>query len=158
MQDLVHWPGIKSQPPVLGAQTLNHWTTRKVPGYLYFYGYLHVHILHMIFFCWDCFIFISENSLYISYISLNAWIHLYNIICWSENIVLKFPSLLSLVFWLCWFLFSYNISSYFYAARFHYILWFLNFLLYLEQLSPSQNYKSIHPYFPSAFMFAFLFT
>ena len=32
-----------------GAQSLNHWTTSKVPGYLYFYGYLNVHILHMIF-------------------------------------------------------------------------------------------------------------
>lgn len=48
-----------------------------------------------------------------------------------------------------------NILSYFYAAKLHYILWFLNFMLCLEQFSPSQNYKSIHPYFPSAFIFEF---
>ena len=29
--DLVLWPGIESRPPALGAQSLNHWTTREVP-------------------------------------------------------------------------------------------------------------------------------
>ena len=29
---LVPWPGIEPQPPVLGAQSLNHWSTRKVPS------------------------------------------------------------------------------------------------------------------------------
>ena len=29
---LVPWPGIEPWPPVLGAQSLNHWTTRKVPS------------------------------------------------------------------------------------------------------------------------------
>ena len=29
--DLVPWPGIKLQPPVLGAQSFSHWTTREVP-------------------------------------------------------------------------------------------------------------------------------
>ena len=28
---LVPWPGIEPESPVLGAQSLNHWTTRKVP-------------------------------------------------------------------------------------------------------------------------------
>ena len=28
---LVRWPGIEPLPPTLGAQSLNHWTTRKVP-------------------------------------------------------------------------------------------------------------------------------
>ena len=31
MQDLVPWPGIKPEPPALGAQRLNRWTTREVP-------------------------------------------------------------------------------------------------------------------------------
>ena len=31
MWDLVPWPGIKPRPPVLGAQSLSHWTTREVP-------------------------------------------------------------------------------------------------------------------------------
>ena len=31
MQDPVHWPGIKPQPPALGAQRFSHWTTREVP-------------------------------------------------------------------------------------------------------------------------------
>ena len=32
MWDLVPWPGIKLRPPALRAQSLSHWTTRKVPG------------------------------------------------------------------------------------------------------------------------------
>ena len=31
MWDLVPWPGIKPRPPVLGAQSLSHWTTREIP-------------------------------------------------------------------------------------------------------------------------------
>ena len=30
---LVPWPGAKTRPPVLGAWSLGHWTTRKVPCY-----------------------------------------------------------------------------------------------------------------------------
>ena len=30
-RDIVPWPGIKPGPPALGAQSLNHWTTREVP-------------------------------------------------------------------------------------------------------------------------------
>ena len=30
-KDLVPWPGIKPGPPVLGAWSLSHWTTKKVP-------------------------------------------------------------------------------------------------------------------------------
>ena len=30
MWDLVSWPGIEPGPPTLGAQSLSHWTTRKV--------------------------------------------------------------------------------------------------------------------------------
>ena len=30
MWDLVPWPGIEHWPPTLGAQSLNHWTTREV--------------------------------------------------------------------------------------------------------------------------------
>ena len=30
MWDLVLWPGINPGPPALGAQSLSHWTTRKV--------------------------------------------------------------------------------------------------------------------------------
>ena len=33
MWDLVPWPGTKTKPPVLGAWSLRHWTTRKVPCY-----------------------------------------------------------------------------------------------------------------------------
>ena len=29
--DLVPWPEIEPRPPELGAQSLNHWTTREVP-------------------------------------------------------------------------------------------------------------------------------
>ena len=32
--DLVPWPGIKPRPPALGARSLNHWTTREVPGWV----------------------------------------------------------------------------------------------------------------------------
>ena len=35
---LVRWPGIKPQPPALGAWSLSHWTTRKVPGHVKFEG------------------------------------------------------------------------------------------------------------------------
>ena len=35
MQDLVSWPGIEPGPPVLGAQSLSHWTTREVPGVIF---------------------------------------------------------------------------------------------------------------------------
>ena len=31
MWDLVPWPGVKPQPPALGAWSLSHWTTREVP-------------------------------------------------------------------------------------------------------------------------------
>ena len=31
MQNLSPWPGIKPLPPVVEAQSLNHWTTREVP-------------------------------------------------------------------------------------------------------------------------------
>ena len=32
MWDLVPWPGFKPMPAALGVQSLNHWTTREVPG------------------------------------------------------------------------------------------------------------------------------
>ena len=31
MWDLVFWPGIEPEPPVLGAQSLSHWPTREMP-------------------------------------------------------------------------------------------------------------------------------
>ena len=31
MWDLVPWPGIKPGPPALGAWSLSHWSTRKIP-------------------------------------------------------------------------------------------------------------------------------
>ena len=31
MRDLVPQPGIEPRPPVLGAWSLTHWTTREVP-------------------------------------------------------------------------------------------------------------------------------
>ena len=31
MWNLVPWPGFEPGPPVLGAQSLSHWTTREVP-------------------------------------------------------------------------------------------------------------------------------
>ena len=34
MWDLVHRQGIKPRSPALGAQILNHWTTREGPIYL----------------------------------------------------------------------------------------------------------------------------
>ena len=33
---LVPWPGIEPMPPALGAQNLNHWTTREVQHYFFF--------------------------------------------------------------------------------------------------------------------------
>jgi len=33
MWDLVPWPEIEPMPPALGAQSLNHWTTRAVPAW-----------------------------------------------------------------------------------------------------------------------------
>ena len=35
MWDLVPWPGIKPQAPVLGVWSLSHWTTREVPMILF---------------------------------------------------------------------------------------------------------------------------
>ena len=33
MWDLVPWPGTEPRPPALGAQSVNHWTTREVPQF-----------------------------------------------------------------------------------------------------------------------------
>ena len=33
--DLVPRPGIKPGPPILGAQSLSHWTTREVPIFIF---------------------------------------------------------------------------------------------------------------------------
>ena len=33
MWDLVPWPGMESQPPTIGAQSLSHWTMREVPWF-----------------------------------------------------------------------------------------------------------------------------
>ena len=41
MWDLVSWPGTEPDPPVLGAWSLNHWTTREIPGDELFVRYLH---------------------------------------------------------------------------------------------------------------------
>ena len=37
---LVPQPGIKPEPPVVEVQSLNHWTTREVPGGISFYPHL----------------------------------------------------------------------------------------------------------------------
>ena len=34
--DLIPWPGIEPIPPVLGAWSLIHWTTREIPYYTWF--------------------------------------------------------------------------------------------------------------------------
>ena len=36
MWDLSSQPGVKLVSPVVEVQSLNHWTTREVPGYCYF--------------------------------------------------------------------------------------------------------------------------
>jgi len=36
MQDQVSWIGIKPRSPALGAWSLSHWTTREVPGKVFF--------------------------------------------------------------------------------------------------------------------------
>ena len=36
IRELVPWPGTEPRPPPLGAQSLSHWTTREVPGWLWF--------------------------------------------------------------------------------------------------------------------------
>ena len=36
MWDLVPWPRIKLRPPILGAQSLSHWTTWEVPEKKFF--------------------------------------------------------------------------------------------------------------------------
>ena len=40
MWDLVPRPGIEHGPPALGAQSVNHWTTREAPGILLKYKLL----------------------------------------------------------------------------------------------------------------------
>lgn len=67
--------------------------------------------------------------------------------CISQSVV----GILTFVFSL-----SHSILSYFYAAKLRYVFQFLNFLSCSEQFSPSPKYESIQPYFPRAFMFAFL--
>ena len=37
---LVPWPRIEPEPPVVEVQSLNHWTTREVPGGISFYPHL----------------------------------------------------------------------------------------------------------------------
>ena len=41
MWDLVPWPGTEPGPPALGAQSLSHWTTRKVPHTLFWKNLLY---------------------------------------------------------------------------------------------------------------------
>ena len=36
MWDLAPWPGMEPKPPVLGTQSLSHWTTREVLSFLYY--------------------------------------------------------------------------------------------------------------------------
>ena len=36
MWDLVPWPGVEPQSPVLGVWSLSHWATREVPGQIIF--------------------------------------------------------------------------------------------------------------------------
>ena len=35
--DLVPWPGTEPKPRALGAWSLNHWTTREVPDFFFFF-------------------------------------------------------------------------------------------------------------------------
>ena len=52
MCDLVPWSGIEPGPPVLGAQSLSHWTTREVPRFHYFYDWVIFHcsyVYHVFF-------------------------------------------------------------------------------------------------------------
>ena len=55
MWNLVPWPGIKSRPPALGAQSLSQWTTRKVPIPVPYYLLFH----YSCFFLYNCFFFHS---------------------------------------------------------------------------------------------------
>ena len=48
---LFPWPGIKPVPPAVEAQSLNHWTTRKVPSYFPFNPSF---IISKVFLCLSC--------------------------------------------------------------------------------------------------------
>ena len=63
MWDLVPWPGIEPWPPVLGAQSLNHWDTREISPWLF---------LKMHFSWW-------ENEFWISLLRLIPEISLENL-------------------------------------------------------------------------------
>ena len=42
MWNLVTWPGIEPGLPVLGVQSLNHWTSREVPIFFFNHGKVHM--------------------------------------------------------------------------------------------------------------------
>ena len=46
---LIPQPGIEPVPPALGAQSLNHWTTRKSPFSLFKVAFLHSLFIDIIF-------------------------------------------------------------------------------------------------------------
>ena len=57
MRDLSSQLGIEPRAPALGAQSLNHWTTREVPhGMLFFFFF------YLIYF-WLCQVFVAARGL-----------------------------------------------------------------------------------------------
>ena len=59
MWDLVPQPGIKPGPPALGARSLTHWTTRKVPTFLFYF----IFKMYVCMYVWLRWVFIAACGL-----------------------------------------------------------------------------------------------
>ena len=64
MWGLVPWPGMESEPPALGVCSLNHWTTRKVPSYIFFKkNHFYIFKCHGWLYVWSKGVLGDKNSL-----------------------------------------------------------------------------------------------
>ena len=72
MQDLVPPPGIKPTPPAVETRSLNHWTAREVPRFLFqtVFGFLNLFIylfiylfIHLFIYLWLCCVFVAARGL-----------------------------------------------------------------------------------------------
>ena len=59
IQDLVPWPGIEPGPPAMGPWSLNHWTTREVPLFTFFFFFFNLFIIYF----WLCWVFVAVHGL-----------------------------------------------------------------------------------------------
>ena len=60
---LVPRPGIEPAPPALEAQSLNHWTAREVPRWLFFFFLADIHFSFLFIYIWLCWVFVSVRGL-----------------------------------------------------------------------------------------------